>query len=116
MGKSEPRKLSYRDATLGRWLDELFTSFGVADAFVVGYSLGGLAALKLAEHAPTRIRRGVVIVSAGLANPSVWRSRRVVFANLMRAITGSPTWRERMVRAMFAPGTTPDAFALEFGI
>jgi pimeloyl-ACP methyl ester carboxylesterase len=34
----------------------------------------------------------------------------------MQALTRSPKWRERMVRAMFAPGTTPDPFALEFGL
>jgi pimeloyl-ACP methyl ester carboxylesterase len=67
---------------------------------MVGYSLGGLALLKLAEHAPARIRRGIA----------------VVVANLLHAITGSAKWRERMVRAMFAPGTTPIPFNLEFGM
>jgi pimeloyl-ACP methyl ester carboxylesterase len=116
MGKSEARKLSYGDATLGRWLDELFAAAGLRDALVIGYSLGGLAVLKLAEHAPARIRRGIAIVSAGLANPSLWRGRTVVVANLLHAITGSAKWRERMVRAMFAPGTTPIPFNLEFGM
>jgi pimeloyl-ACP methyl ester carboxylesterase len=112
MGRSEARKLDYGDATLGRWLDELIAG----DAFVIGYSLGGLATLRLAAHAPARIRRGIALVPGGLANPSPWRGRKVVAANLMQALTGSARWRERMVREMFAPGSTPIPFNLEFGL
>jgi pimeloyl-ACP methyl ester carboxylesterase len=116
MGRSEARKLSYGDATLGRWLDELVAAERLESAFVIGYSLGGLATLRLAAHAPRRIRRGIALVPGGLANPSVWSGRKVVAANLMQAITGSAQWHERMVRAMFAPGSTPVPFTLELGI
>jgi pimeloyl-ACP methyl ester carboxylesterase len=116
MGRSEPRKLSYADTTLGRWLEEVITKVGLQDALLIGYSLGGLALLRLAAHAPSRIRRGIAIVPAGLANPSAWRGRKVVWANLMHAVTGKRAWRERMVHWMFAPGTTPIPFNLESGI
>src|SRR5262245_46334631 len=36
MGKSEARKLSYRDAALGRWLDQVFTALKISSANVIG--------------------------------------------------------------------------------
>jgi pimeloyl-ACP methyl ester carboxylesterase len=49
-------------ALVQRWLDLL----GIAQADLVGTSFGGLAALRLAQVAPNRVRRVAVIDSVGL--------------------------------------------------
>jgi pimeloyl-ACP methyl ester carboxylesterase len=45
----------------------------------------------------------------------VWRARSIVAARAMYAITKSPTWRDRMLAPMFAPGATPLPFGQEVG-
>lgn len=116
LGRSAPRMLPYDDATLGRWLEELMTAAGFGDANLIGWSFGGFVVLKLAAHAPHRIRRAALLVPAGLVAVSLWRGRRLVFARLMAAVTGNVKWRERLLRHMHAPGTTPDPFNFELGL
>ncbi|CAN5861320.1 hypothetical protein BH23GEM9_BH23GEM9_09740 [soil metagenome] len=66
-GLSAPRELR---SPLGRHAAELLAGWleerGVDDALVVGTSFGGLAALRLAQIAPARISRVLLLDSAGL--------------------------------------------------
>lgn len=119
MGKSEVRQMAYTPdgpSGIGRWLAEVMTAVGVERASFVATSLGGVVIQQLAAHAPARIRCAVLLNAAGLTPPSVPRARRIVFARLMAAITKKAAWREKMLRAMYAPDAEPDPFTFEFGL
>jgi 3-oxoadipate enol-lactonase len=61
---------------LGGDVIDMMDSLGVADAIHVGLSLGGMVAMWLAEHAPTRVT-GLVLcaTSAALTPAEAWRGR-----------------------------------------
>lgn len=115
-GRSEVRKLPWRGEALGRWLAEVISGLGFAQLSILGLSLGAYATFKLAGLAPEHIRRVVAIVPSGFASPSLWHNRGIVWARLLRAITGNPAWDLRLLAPMFAPGATPDPFVREGGL
>ncbi|WP_437923157.1 alpha/beta hydrolase [Sorangium sp. So ce291] len=55
------------------WLTDVLDALGLARAHVLGVSWGGLVALRMAEFAPARIDRLVLIVPGGLVTGSVWQ-------------------------------------------
>lgn len=107
-GRSEPRALRLRDDSHGRWLAAVLDGLGLERARLVGYSLGAFAVLRLAEVAPARIERAVLVVPAGLSRPCLRRALPQLLQRLALLLTGGARWRDRLVRGMFAPGTTPD--------
>ncbi len=50
----------------GRWLEEVLDGLGLASAHVVAVSWGGFVAIRLAAHAPERIRTLALLVPAGV--------------------------------------------------
>lgn len=91
---------------LGHWLDEVMEGLGLERAHVVGVSMGGFVAIRLAAVAPERIDRLVLLVPAGVV-------RGPVFAGIfklgipMARYRRSPTERRRdaFLRNLL---TTPD--------
>jgi pimeloyl-ACP methyl ester carboxylesterase len=112
-GRSEPRALSLKDGSLGRWMAEVLDGLSLSRARWIGYSLGGFVVLKLAALAPERIERAVLAVPAGLSSPTVWRALPQILLRLLYMATGSPRFRQRLIAGMFAPRTTPDPFLVE---
>lgn len=68
--KSADARLPYDDSSCGQWLVDVMDGLGVDRAHVYGASLGGFMARKLAEHAPERIDRLVLMVPAGIVTNS----------------------------------------------
>jgi pimeloyl-ACP methyl ester carboxylesterase len=112
-GRSEARILSYFDDTSGRWLAEVMEGLGVARAPVIGYSLGGLVAIRLAQYSPDRISRAVIVVPGGLSRPTPSRALPLLVDLALYRITGNPKWRHRMALGMCAPNRTPDSYVVE---
>lgn len=65
-------RLPYEGSGIGEWLVDVLDAFGVAKAHVYGASLGGFVARKLAEHAPERIEKLILMVPAGFCTNGVW--------------------------------------------
>jgi pimeloyl-ACP methyl ester carboxylesterase len=66
LGKSDPFRLSSRNADYGKWLTEVLDKLGIEDTRVVGFSFGGWMACKLAINAPDRIEKLVLLSPVGL--------------------------------------------------
>jgi pimeloyl-ACP methyl ester carboxylesterase len=112
-GRSEPRTLSYFDDSSGRWLAEVMGALGIARASLIGYSLGGLVAIRMAQHAPDRIARAVIVVPGGLSRPTPSRAVPIMMNLILYRITGNAKWRRKMALRMCARGTAPDDYVVE---
>jgi pimeloyl-ACP methyl ester carboxylesterase len=68
--KSADARLPLDGPSWGQWLVEVLDALGLASPHVYGVSFGGFVARKLAEYAPDRIDRLVLVVPAGIVNGS----------------------------------------------
>ncbi|MCG8571454.1 MAG: alpha/beta hydrolase [Spirochaetes bacterium] len=66
-GLSAPVRLKLAGNAFSDWLNSLFEELSISATHVVGMSLGGWAALKLATTSPSKIKSIVLIASSGLA-------------------------------------------------
>ena len=67
LGKTEPFRLSTKNADYGKWLEEVLDHLEIKLTSVVGFSFGGWMACKLAIYAPERIRTVVLLSPVGVA-------------------------------------------------
>ncbi len=106
-GLSDERRLSPRDASYGRWAQEVLDGLELDRAPVVGISYGAGVALRLAGVAPDRIAAAALLVPAGfVAPPIVPLLGRVVAPMLAYLARPSDARLVRAVRPMF--GGRPD--------
>ncbi len=70
---SADARVSLDDASYGEWASEVMAALGLTRAVVYGVSWGGFVARKLAEHAPERIDRLVLLVPAGFVSGPAWK-------------------------------------------
>lgn len=96
----------------GSWQVELLDALGIPSAAVFGHSLGGYVALKLAEHAPGRIRRLALVVPAGLSAPPLLRLGPGLLRLAWGRLLGKEGWAERLFDS--APGPRASADVLGF--
>ena len=67
LGKTEPFRLSTRNADYGKWLAEILDHLKITRTKVVGFSFGGWMAFKLAIYSPDRMDIIVLLSPIGLA-------------------------------------------------
>jgi len=96
-GKSAQTRLSPRDSSYGRWLDDVLDGLNLESAAFVGGSFGAGIILRLAAYAPQRISKLALFVPSGIV--------RVPLSSMVFRIGGpylryllSPS-RERLIRA-----------------
>ena len=65
-GKSAPARPSFKGTAYAEWLVTLLNGLSIDRAHVMGHSLGGGLALKLAAFAPERVGKVVLIDPAGI--------------------------------------------------
>src|SRR5688572_4837760 len=66
--KSADVRLRFDNADYAHWLEDVLDALSLPKAHFYGASLGGFIARKLAEHAPQRIDRLVLLVPAGIVS------------------------------------------------
>lgn len=82
-GESDkPRDASYSVAMQAEVVRGFLDAAGLAEADVIGISLGGWIALKIAAEHPERVRRLVLVSSAGLQFPTTLRETSFSASNL----------------------------------
>ncbi len=83
-------------------LDELLTKVGFSTVDVIGYSLGGGVAFRLAVQHPERVRR-LVVISAGFAQsgfyPEMLPQQAAVGAAMAEAMKDTPMYKTYMAVA-----------------
>ncbi|MGK4003915.1 alpha/beta fold hydrolase [Sorangium sp. So ce1036] len=112
--KSADARLPLDGPAYGEWLVDVLDALGLARPHVYGVSWGGFVARKLAELAPERIDRLVLLVPAGVVAGSAWRGFIEVGIPmaLYRAFPSEARLR-RLARPLFT--TTDDGWVPYFG-
>lgn len=104
--KSADLRLRMDNAEYGEWLLDILNALRLPRAHVLGASLGGFIARKLAEVAPDRIDRLVLLVPAGIVSgPLLQGITRSGIPLALYRVTGSKAALRRFVDSLF---TTPD--------
>ncbi len=117
-GKSEPVRWPLDGNAPSEWLEQVFTGLGLARASVLGISLGGFMALKLATACPGRVDRLVLLCPAGVGKQKLSFLFKAVFFSFLgdwgyrrisRLINGQVTMHKdalaymRLISRQFAP-------------
>jgi len=99
------RVLAYDGTSHADWLASVMDSLRLEHAPVMGISLGGYVALRMAVMKPQRVRGLVLVVSAGLVQAPAWASmRRVGLAFALYKMRASPANLRRLMLPQFTQG------------
>ncbi len=94
-----------------QWMEDLFDSLGIKDAYLVGSSLGGWYAVNHALYAPGRVKRLALLGPMGLPT---WRATlNILFRLLFTGLFPSETNKERMINWLFGSGGLGDGESRE---
>lgn len=88
---------------LARDMVELLNSLRIPAADVVGFSLGGMAALQLALHWPERVRRLVLVSTTGSVEGPVRQAELRVLGGVLRRLDGETRLLDPVPQWVFAP-------------
>jgi pimeloyl-ACP methyl ester carboxylesterase len=86
------------------WLVEVFERLAIRRAHVVGMSFGGWLSLKLALHAPHRVRKLTLLAPAGFT----WAQLGFVMRGMQAASLPHPERTRRFIEFLSAPGRAID--------
>jgi pimeloyl-ACP methyl ester carboxylesterase len=103
-GKSASRHPFTWSLGYAAWLCQVFDGLGLQQAHVMGMSFGGWLALKLAIHAPQRVRKLTLLAPGGF----VWARLPFVARGMRAALLPNPQRTRRFVEFLSAPGTALD--------
>ena len=112
--KSADVRLPLDGVAYGEWLADVLDEVGLERAHLYGISWGGFVACKLAQLAPNRVDRLVLLVPAGIVSGSAWSGFTQV--GLPLALYRMFPSKERLHRFVGSMMTiTTDAWADYFG-
>jgi pimeloyl-ACP methyl ester carboxylesterase len=83
-GLSAPSRPVLDSAAVALWLDDVLDGLGIADAAVVGASLGGWTALDYAIRRPRRVNRLALLCPGGIGRQKTGWMFRALAARLVR--------------------------------
>ncbi|WP_437949319.1 alpha/beta hydrolase [Sorangium sp. So ce296] len=105
--KSADVRVPVEGPAYAEWLTDVLDALGLPRAHLLGVSWGGFVALRMAEIAPSRINRLVLIVPGGVVSGPVWQglTRVAIPMALYRAFPSE----DRLARLVSGLFTTQDA-------
>jgi pimeloyl-ACP methyl ester carboxylesterase len=110
--KSADTRLSMKDDSYGKWMNEIITSLDISSVTLAGFSFGGLIILKTLEHDESRIKEVYLSAPAYIVNGNPLKAIFKVFIPMKRYMkTKKVKYVEKFLSHLF---TDRDEFAIEF--
>lgn len=110
--KSAGTRLSMKDDSYGKWLNEIITSLDINLVTLAGFSFGGLIILKTLEHDESKIKEVYLSAPAYIVNGNPLKAIFKVFIPMKRYMkTKKITYVEKFLSHLF---TDRDEFAVDF--
>ncbi len=110
--KSAETRLSMKDDSYGKWVNEVITELDIDDVTLAGFSFGGLIILKTLVHNQNRIKAAYLASPAYIVNGNPLSALFKVFVPMMRYMKSHKIKHvEKFLSALF---TERDAFAVDF--
>lgn len=99
--RSAETRLSMKDESYGRWMDEVLDGLDLPMVTVVGVSYGGFILQRLVAYRPDRIKKAIFIVPMGLVQGAAWRGFTELSIPLIRFMVGKRDKRLRQFLGAF---------------
>lgn len=110
--KSDGTRLSMKDDSYGKWMQEIITTLNLDDVTMAGFSFGGLVILKTLEYDESRIREVYLSAPAYIVNGNPFQLLFKVFLPMKRFMkTKKPRYVEKFLANVF---TDRDEFAIDY--
>ncbi|MGI9530512.1 alpha/beta fold hydrolase [Lutimonas sp.] len=110
--KSAEVRLSMKDASYGKWMNEIMQSLDVSNVTLAGFSFGGLVILKTLEYDESRVKEVFLSAPAYIVNGNPLKALFKIFIPMKRFIkTKNTRYIEKFLAQLF---TDRDEFALRF--
>jgi len=110
--KSAETRLSMKDDSYGRWMNEIITSLNIKNVIMAGFSFGGLIILKTLEFDESKIKEVYLSAPAYIVNGNPFKALFKIFIPMKKYMrTGKTKYVEKFLTEVF---TEPDEFAFNF--
>ncbi|MEP0365442.1 MAG: alpha/beta fold hydrolase [Cyclobacteriaceae bacterium] len=110
--KSAETRMSMKDNSYGRWMNEIMEQLHIENARMIGFSFGGLIILKTLEYDESRIKEVYLAAPAYIVNGNPLQLLMKVFIPIRRYIsTGKVKYVKKFLAELF---TERDDFAVRF--
>jgi pimeloyl-ACP methyl ester carboxylesterase len=110
--KSAETRLSMKDDSYGKWMNEIISSLGLESVTLAGFSFGGLIILKTLEYDESNIKEVYLSAPAYIVNGNPLKAIFNVFIPMKRYMkTQKEKYVEKFLSRLF---TDRDEFAIEF--
>jgi len=110
--KSAENRLDMKSLDYGKWITELIETLNLTEVTLVGFSFGGLIALKTLEFNETLIKIAYLIAPVYIVNGNLFKGLFKMFIPLKRFIkTNNDNDLKRVINVLFSEA---DDFAIQF--
>lgn len=110
--KSAETRLSMKDDSYGKWINEIIDTLKLEDVTMTGFSFGGLVILKTLENNEAKIKEVFLTAPAYIVNGNPLKALFKIFIPMKRYIkTAQPKYLEKFLNVIF---TERDEFAVKF--
>jgi pimeloyl-ACP methyl ester carboxylesterase len=110
--KSAETRLSMKDDSYGKWMNEIIDSLNIDNVTMVGFSFGGLVILKTLEFDESKIKEVFLSAPAYIVNGNPIKALFNIFIPMKKYIrTQDPKYVEKFLVKVF---TDRDEFAIKY--
>ncbi|MEL7120359.1 MAG: alpha/beta hydrolase [Bacteroidota bacterium] len=110
--KSAENRLSMKDDSYGKWMNEVFEKLAIDNVILAGFSLGGLVILKTLAHRAEKIKEAFLASPAYIVNGNPLIALIKIFIPMKRYMkTHNIKYIESFLSTLF---TDRDEFAIKF--
>lgn len=110
--KSAETRLSMKDDSYGKWMEEVMDKLGLSEVVMAGFSLGGLVILKTLIYTQTRVKEAFLASPAYIVNGNPLKAMLNIFIPMKRYMRNQKMkYVEKFLSTLF---TKRDEFAVKF--